>query len=749
MRILVLGSGPIFPSQGGEFESSGTQTIRAIQNLGHEAWVLNNNSASIQLQPGFADRVFIAPVQAQELQSIVQKSPPDLIFCHAGGQTALNCALETPSLKSLFAGTPPEQIRRSESRQEFDLAVSGMGLKCPSSDPGTFPLLARTEESLGGLKAHILRTQSELENLLIAFPTTSFHFHHYLEGFTEFEFEVVRDSNGSSLVIAALQNLDPAGIHTGDSKVICPPTTLPASLYYSMREAALRLANEFELLGEANIQFALNPKRTEFFVLEMNLRLSRSSCLASRITGWPIAYITAQLLLGKTLKDFPEYAHEPRLNFFAQKTPLFQFERFPGCLGKTGPNMQSLGESLCLGTTLEEAMGEVEGSCPRSINRFGGTRRDPSPIHFLSKYEDPEYSPLPQSILIVGPGPYRIGTSLEFDSFLLTVMLQLKQAGKPVQILNENPASSICDPLFSDRIWLQKPGLKNLEHILDYEKPDAILLAGAGQRGQELSLSLQSPTPILGHPISSIRLCEDRQQFEALLKRLKLPYLKPQAKPEFPCILRPSHVLGGESMRVLTKAEDVTGPTYPFLEDWQEMEADIIALNGEILALVFHEQVEPAGIHSGDSTLISPPCDISSHVLREAEHFSQILIQELNATGPLNLQFLYKNHKIMILECNLRASRTLPFSALSSEQPLLELAAWTLTHFYGTKKPNLPPKNQRRHWVRKPYFAWDRIRGSRPELGVEMRSVGESCQFREIKSLSNESVGKFRKLLGQ
>ncbi len=840
-KILVLGSGALKIGEAGEFDYSGSQAIKAIKEEKIKVILINPNIATFQTSKDLADEVYFLPVNAYFVEKVIAKERPDGIMLSFGGQTALNCGLalyEKGVLKKYkvkVLGTSVSSIELTEDREKFAKHLRSIGIPVPPSGTATslkeaktiaqkigFPLMVRAAFALGGQKSGVANNVVELEEVVKGALAVSPQvlIEKYLHHFKEIEYEVVRDASGNTVTVCNMENFDPLGIHTGDSIVVAPSQTLSNEEYHGLREASIKIVQSLKIVGECNVQFALNPSPSaeglDYFVIEVNARLSRSSALASKATGYPLAYVAAKLALGRSLLQIKnkitqvtQSFFEPALDYVVVKMPRWDLVKFVGAFDQIGSAMKSVGEVMAIGRSFEEALqkavrmqtGAFEGvtdngfankeevqkflitPTPRrlfavaeslknkvsvdTIHRFTGIdlwflyrikniveleqkflkhrnnalNKDiilelkqagfsdkkigslchktelqvrqlrksmgiepsvfnidtlagefPAKTNYLYlTYHGAHHdiSPLGKgAIVVLGSGPYHIGSSVEFDWSCVYAALALKKHKKQSIIINCNPETVSTDYDISDRLYFENLSFETVADIFEFENAFGLIVSVGGQRPNNLAGALTTAGfHILGTTAMNIDRAEDRNKFSAVLDSLNI--LQPKwisftnikqaiafTKTEnFPVLVRPSYVLSGAAMRVcynneqledfITKAA-VLSPAHPvtiskYIENAKELEFDAVAQNGELMIYGISEHVENAGVHSGDATIVYPTQRVYASTEFQLRKIAKKITKELEVTGPINIQFLVKDNIPYVIEVNLRASRTFPF----------------------------------------------------------------------------------------
>lgn len=885
-RIVVLGSGGLTIGQAGEFDYSGSQALKALREEGVESIVINPNIATVQTDPGMADRIYLEPLNLSSVEKILAFEKPDGILLGFGGQIALNLGIELDRRGTLplVLGTSIASIRKSEDREFFKQELISIGISVPQSETVYslddairagkkigYPLMLRANYCLGGLGSGKIETEEELRYRVKDMHQGIF-IEEFLEGWKEFEYEVVRDLAGQALVICSMENLDPMGIHTGESVVVAPTQTISNAEHQLLRCLSLQIAHHFDIVGECNIQFAL--KKGQYRVIEMNARLSRSSALASKATGYPLAYVATKLQLGKRLDEIPNIItgkgcafFEPALDYIVVKIPRWDFQKFQLADRRLGSEMKSVGEVMAIGRTFPEALQkairmleinstglddppfQIEDALTELCHptdqrlfslyhffRMGGTIEEAEKIShidawFLSEIkqmssfvllktfssfqhakqlgfsdrsmgrylkmseeevrrqrlewgikpwikqidalsgesdaksnylyltywaEEHDVEPVPNSpILILGSGPYRIGSSVEFDWCAVNTARTLRQCHIPTLLINSNPETVSTDFDESDRLYFEELTEERIRDISDFERLGGIIVSVGGQIANNRALPLaRLGLPILGTPVASIDCAEDREQFSTLLRELKIsqpPWICADSFESailfgkqvlYPLLIRPSYVLSGASMKVVYKETDLdqamqeaylASPHHPvviskFLESAREFEVDGVAREGQILIEAVIEHIENAGTHSGDATLVLPPQTLSPEIIQHAKKLAQQISSVLAITGPFNIQFLLQDQIVQVIECNLRASRSFPFVSKVTKSNLIDIATRQLIEKQTNAKYNATELSH--VGIKTAQFSYQRMRGVDPLPSVEMMSTGEVAGIR-------------------
>ncbi len=899
-KVLIIGSSALKIGEAGEFDYSGSQAIKALKEEGLYTILINPNIATIQTSDYLADKVYLLPINTHYVEKVIVKEQPDGIILGFGGQTALNCglALHREGILKKYnvqvLGTQISAIENTEDRQLFCNKLSEINVKFPQSQAVStvddaikyahkigFPVIIRIAYALGGLGSGICRNKNEVKTLASKALSYSSQIlvEEYLEGWKEIEYEVVRDRYDNCITVCNMENIDPMGIHTGESIVVAPSQTLSNNEYHMLREVAIKTIRHLGIVGECNIQYALDPESQDYRVIEVNARLSRSSALASKATGYPLAFIAAKLALGFGLHELPNSItkttkafFEPALDYIVVKVPRWDLKKFRLVKKQLGSSMKSVGEVMAIGRKFEEAIQKamrmldigVEGlTASRTKVEFDELEealRNPTEermfavvqalkqgysidwVHslthinkwFLYKIENivkienriassskkiskellleakqhgfsdrqianmigkdahdiyllrERYTLHPfiqhidtlaaeypaktnyvyltyncsahdfefnfkKSVFILGSGPYRIGSSVEFDWCCVITGKALREMGYKTVMINCNPETVSTDYDEFDTLFFEELTTETIWEIYDALKPMGVVVSMGGQTPNNLALKLHKiGVKILGTSPESIDAAENRSKFSAMLDELeigqpewsKLSTLQDALlfanKVGYPVLVRPSYVLSGAAMAIATDDFELTGflqkavdvsPEHPvviskFLVNAKELEFDAVAQNGEIVCSAISEHVENAGVHSGDATLVLPAQRTYLETMRQIKQFSADIAKSLNINGPFNIQFLAKDNKVKVIECNLRASRSFPFVSKTLKKNFIEIASKVIV---GKKveKMDDPSFNYDYVGVKAPEFSFTRLEGADPTTGVEMASTGE------------------------
>ena len=894
-KILILGSGGLRIGQAGEFDYSGSQAIKAVKESGIKTILVNPNIATVQTDENMADEVYLQPLNLEIVTQIIEKEQPDGIFLGFGGQTALNLglALEDAGVFTKHAitvlGTSTGSIRQTEDRELFKNALTSIGIQSPVSLCVTtvdaalkaaekigYPIMMRAGFSLGGLGSGKVTTPQELEKRaaesLAIVPQILIE--EYLLGWKEYEYEIVRDHAGNALTICNMENLDPMGVHTGESIVVAPAQTLTNHEHQHLRRMALQVAHLFKIVGECNIQFAIHPVTGDYRAIEVNARLSRSSALASKATGYPLAFVAAKLALGALLADIKNSVtqttcafFEPALDYIVVKIPRWDTHKLKAADRTIGSEMKSVGEVMSIGRSFPEALQKAVGmlnigaSClsdypqtiedPRHEIEYPTDRRLFALYQFfmnngtveeansLSKidhwflysiwhitqiekklakekltpdlfrtakqagFSDKSIGRLTQQTeqavrqsrialtimpyvkqidtlagecaaqtnylymtyhgtehdiesskerpqLVLGSGPYAIGSSVEFDWCAVNTLRTLRKMNKKSILINSNPETVSTDYDESDRLYFEQLSFERVQDIADFEKPEGIIVSVGGQVANNLAIPLaEADYHLWGTSAHSIDQAENREKFSDLLNQLgidqpewvrvtSLEKAKEFAhRVGYPVLIRPSYILSGSAMNVahddssleqyLQQAAAVSSE-HPvvlskFILDGKELEIDGVADQGRIVIEAITEHIENAGVHSGDATLVIPPQHLYLETIRRTKKITSQIAAALHITGPFNIQFIAKHNNIQVIECNLRASRSFPFVSKATNYNFISIATEVMLNQY------LPARYETLELdyvgVKAPQFSYNRLKGADPVAHVEMASTGE------------------------
>lgn len=892
-NILLLGSGGLRVGQAGEFDYSGSQAIKAFKEEGYRVILVNPNIATVQTDESMADEIYFVPLQPEFVAPIIAKENINYIALGFGGQTALNLGLELHHSGVLanhnvqVLGSSVTTIEATEDRDIFREYLEKNNVKTPKSKSATtvaeaiavgqefgYPLMLRAAFSLGGLGSGKVYDEVDLidkaSKALSGAPQVLLE--EYLTGWKEFEYEIVRDLKGNSLTICNMENLDPMGIHTGESIVIAPAQTLNDEEHQNLRNIALQCAEIFNIVGECNIQFSVNPENGDYRVIEMNPRLSRSSALASKATGYPLAFVAAKLCLGFSLNQLTNQVtkkttafFEPALDYVVVKIPRWDTHKLRLADRRIGTEMKSVGEVMGIGRTFPEALQkavqmlnigasglhdylwpihdlrqEIEFATDRRIfalYRWFFDGGDLDEAHNLSRIDywfltqiqqiaqialDVKDGISPELILkakkfgfsdktlasltnqtdaaireyrishnikpvvkqidtlagefaaetnylyttyhgfyndiesakdayvIIGSGPYSIGSSVEFDWCTVNLARQLRANGKQVIIINSNPETVSTDYDESDRLYFDALTLERVCDILDFENIAGVCVSVGGQIANNLALSLHKRGyPILGTSPLDIDKAEDRAKFSSMLNELNIDqprWISATSNEEIqafigevglPVLIRPSYVLSGAAMKVVSDHATLNqylndalliSNEHPvvisqFIENAKELEIDGVAQEGRIVIDSISEHIENAGVHSGDATLVFPPERLYLKTVNRARDIARKIVRALNISGPFNMQFIAKNNELKVIECNVRASRSFPFISKVSGKNMV--AVMTKVFIGEEVKETYNTLDCGVIGIKSPVFSYNRFKGSDPVAQVEMSSTGE------------------------
>ena len=911
-KVLILGSGALKIGEAGEFDYSGSQALKAIKEEGIETVLINPNIATVQTSEGVADRVYFLPVTPFFVEKVIAKERPDGILLAFGGQTALNCGvvlyqsgvLEKYNVRVL--GTPVQAIMDTEDRELFVQRLDEIGVKTIKSEAVEtiedarraarevgYPVIVRAAYALGGLGSGFCDNEEEL-NVLVE---KAFSFspqvlvEKSLKGWKEVEYEVVRDRFDNCITVCNMENFDPLGIHTGESIVIAPSQTLSNTDYHKLRSLAIRIIRHIGIVGECNVQYAYDPESEDYRVIEVNARLSRSSALASKATGYPLAFVAAKLGLGYGLFDLKNSVtkttsafFEPALDYVVCKIPRWDLGKFHGVDRELGSSMKSVGEVMAIGRTFEEAIqkglrmigqgmhGFVENKelvIPdidkalheptdrrifviskafragytvdqiheltmidrwflqklygimqtskelhaydlKGVNRW---RLDPQLIRLAKRQgfsdfqiaraigldddlekgmmlvrqyrkehdilpvvkqidtlaaeypaktnylyltyngteNDIDYERDHRSIIVLGSGAYRIGSSVEFDWCGVQALNTIRKEGWRGVMINYNPETVSTDYDMCDRLYFDELTFERVMDIIDLETPHGVIVSTGGQIPNNLAMRLdEQHVNILGTSAKSIDNAEDRDKFSAMLDRIGVDQPEWSAltsmddinafvrKVGFPVLVRPSYVLSGAAMNVCSNQEELerflklaanVSQKHPvvvsqFIEHAKEVEMDAVADKGEIIMYAISEHIEFAGVHSGDATIQFPAQKLYVETVRRIKRISKQIAKELNISGPFNIQYLAKGNEIKVIECNLRASRSFPFVSKVLKINFIELATRVMLGL-PVEKPNKNEFDLDYVGIKASQFSFNRLQKADPVLGVDMASTGE------------------------
>jgi carbamoyl-phosphate synthase large subunit len=919
-KVLILGSGALQIGQAGEFDYSGSQAIKALKEDRVTSVLVNPNIATIQTSEGFADKVYFIPITYESVVRVVEKEKPDSILLQFGGQTALNVGVELFEKGMLdkydikVLGTPVEAIIDTEDRFLFSIKCEEIGLKVASSKTAKniqeaatvaeeigYPVMVRIAYALGGLGSGIVNNKTELiDKAEKAFKfTNQILIEESLAGWKEVEYEIVRDKFDNCITICSMENVDPMGIHTGDSIVIAPVQTLTAKENFKLRSIGIKLIRYIGVIGECNIQYALDPDSDDYRIIEVNARLSRSSALASKATGYPLAFIATKLALGYALNEIPNNitqqtsaCFEPALDYVALKFPRWDLQKFQQVSTQLGSEMKSVGEVMSLGRSFEEVLQksirmldvgldgfvcnnlhfddlEKELSEPTDKRNFAiasalQNNYSVDQIHHLTKitkwflykmknivdnekkikgnplgkidkdlmkeakqngFSDKQIAILTNTdstvvrnyrkklgvlpvvkqidtlaaeypaqtnylyltyhgmdndielaqsdqVAVLGSGPYRIGSSVEFDWCCVTAVNSINRSGKKSIMINCNPETVSTDYDICDKLYFEELTLERVLDIFDKEQPEGVIVSTGGQVPNNLSMKLHKEgIHILGTSPKQIDNAENRHKFSQILDKINVdqPDWEEVTTLEaaksfsnnvgFPVLIRPSYVLSGAAMSIVLSEDELElylkkatelNTEHPvviskFITDAKEIEVDAVANNGELFCYAIAEHVENAGVHSGDATIVLPPQRTYLETMRRVKLITKQIAKELEISGPFNIQFIAKDNDVKVIECNLRASRSFPFVSKTLKINFIDIATRLML---GEKVAKIDKSSFDLDYVgvKASQFSFTRLKGSDPVTGVEMSSTGEvAClgdDFNEAFLKSMLSTGK-------
>ena len=908
-KVLVLGSGALKIGQAGEFDYSGSQALKALREEGISSVLVNPNIATIQNSEGIADQVYFLPVTPYFVTEIIKKERPDGILLAFGGQTALNCGTElyqTGVLKEYgvqVLGTSVEAIMYTEDRDLFVKKLDEIEMKTPVSQAVEnmedalaaarrigYPVMIRSAYALGGLGSGICPDETKFIELAESAFTFSPQIlvEESLKGWKEIEFEVIRDANDHCFTVASMENFDPLGIHTGESIVVAPTCSLTQDQVTMLQDLSKQCIRHLGIVGECNIQYAFNADTNDYRVIEVNARLSRSSALASKATGYPLAFVAAKIALGYTLDEIGEMGTPnsayvaPSLDYLICKIPRWDLTKFVGVSRRIGSSMKSVGEIMSIGRSFEEIIQKglrmigqgMHGFVGNDHTRFDNlddelanptdlrifaiaqaleegydiqriydlTKIDPWFIGKLKNIVDykvklqsynsleelpaevlkeakvlgfsdfqiarfvlkptsgnmekenlavrayrkklgilpavkrintvasehPEltnylymtygadgydvnYYKNEKSVVVLGSGAYRIGSSVEFDWCSVNAIQTARKLGYKSIMINYNPETVSTDYDMCDRLYFDELSFERVLDVIDLEQPRGVIVSVGGQIPNNLAMKLyRQSVPILGTSPISIDRAENRNKFSAMLDQLGIDQPAWQeltslddvktfvAKVGYPVLVRPSYVLSGAAMNVCYDEEELTrflqmasevSKEYPvvvsqFMQETKEIEFDAVAQNGEVVEYAISEHIEYAGVHSGDATLVFPAQQIYFSTARQIKKISRRIAQELNISGPFNIQFLARKNEVKVIECNLRASRSFPFVSKVLKRNFIETATRIMLDAPYTR-PDKSAFDIDRIGLKASQFSFARLQNADPVLGVDMSSTGE------------------------
>ena len=908
-KVLVLGSGALKIGQAGEFDYSGSQALKALREEGIRSVLVNPNIATIQTSEGIADQVYFLPVTTHFVTEIIKKERPDGILLAFGGQTALNCGTELYQKGILkeygveVLGTSVDAIMYTEDRDLFVKKLDEIEMKTPVSQAVEnmedalaaarrigYPVMIRSAYALGGLGSGICPNEEKFIELAESAFTFSPQIlvEESLKGWKEIEFEVIRDANDHCFTVASMENFDPLGIHTGESIVVAPTCSLRQSQVEMLQELSKNCIRHLGIVGECNIQYAFNADTDDYRIIEVNARLSRSSALASKATGYPLAFVAAKIALGYTLDQIGEMGTPnsayvaPELDYLICKIPRWDLTKFAGVSRHIGSSMKSVGEIMSIGRSFEEIIQKGLRMIGQGMHGFVGndgvhfdnlddelenptdlrifaiaialekgygidriyelTKIDPwflgklkNIVDYKQKLEslnsleeitpeimreakrlgfsdfqiarfvlkpaggnmekenlavrdhrksmnilpavkrintvasehpeltnylymtyavegyDVNYYKNEKSVVVLGSGAYRIGSSVEFDWCSVNAIQTARKLGYKSIMINYNPETVSTDYDMCDRLYFDELSFERVLDVIDLEQPKGVIVSVGGQIPNNLAMKLhRQSVPILGTSPVSIDRAENRNKFSAMLDQLGIdqPAWKELTSMEdmhefiekvgYPVLVRPSYVLSGAAMNVCHNEEELTrflqmakqvSKEYPvvvsqFMQNTKEIEFDAVAQNGEVVEYAISEHIEYAGVHSGDATLVFPAQQIYFSTARRIKKISRQIAKELNISGPFNIQFLAKNNEVKVIECNLRASRSFPFVSKILKRNFIETATRIMLDAPYTQ-PDKSAFDIDRIGVKASQFSFARLQNADPVLGVDMSSTGE------------------------
>ena len=909
-KVLLLGSGALKIGEAGEFDYSGSQALKALREEGVSTVLINPNIATVQTSEGVADQIYFLPIQSYFVERVIQKERPDGILLAFGGQTALNCGVELDRLGILekynvkVLGTPVKAIMNTEDRELFVQQLDEIDIKTIKSEACEtveqarkaattlgYPVIIRAAYALGGLGSGFADNEEELDKIC----EKAFSFspqvlvEKSLKGWKEIEYEVVRDQYDNCITVCNMENFDPLGIHTGESIVIAPSQTLTNSEYHKLRKLAIKIVRHIGIVGECNVQYAFDPKSEDYRVIEVNARLSRSSALASKATGYPLAFVAAKLGMGYGLFELKNSVtkttsafFEPALDYVVCKIPRWDLSKFRGVDKELGSSMKSVGEVMAIGRNFEEAIqkglrmigqdmhGFVENK-ELEIKDIEAALREPTDkrifviskamhkgytvdqIHELTKIDHwflyklkhiidvdeqlkncnintldktllrtakiygftdfqiaravgledevdnmhkavlvvrqlrKSYGILPvvkqidtlaaeypaqtnylyvtysgvdsdikfetdrKSVIVLGSGAYRIGSSVEFDWCGVQALNTIRKQGYRSIMINYNPETVSTDYDMCDRLYFDELTFERVMDIIDLETPHGVIVSTGGQIPNNLAVYLDAENVnILGTKAKDIDNAEDRAKFSAMLNDIGVNQPEWRAltsmadiqefvdRVGFPVLVRPSYVLSGAAMNVCSNndelerflklaanvSEDHPVVVSKFIEHAKEIEMDAVARNGEIMAYAISEHIEFAGVHSGDATIQFPPQKLYVETVRRVKRISRQIAKALHINGPFNIQFMARDNDILVIECNLRASRSFPFVSKVLKLNFIDLATKIMLGI-PVEKPSKNLFDLDYVGIKASQFSFNRLQKADPVLGVDMSSTGE------------------------
>ena len=909
-KVIILGSGALKIGEAGEFDYSGSQALKALREEGIETVLVNPNIATIQTSENIADRIYFLPVTPYFVEKVIAKEKADGLMLAFGGQTALNCGVSLYK-KGIFErynirvlGTPVQAIINTEDREIFvnklneinvktinSIAVENIEDAVKAAKELEYPVIIRAAYALGGMGSGFCNNEEELRNLGIKALSYSDQLliEKSLKGWKEVEYEIVRDKYDNCITVCNMENFDPLGIHTGESIVVAPSQTLSNIEYHKLRQIAIRIIRHFGIIGECNVQYALDPQSEDYRVIEVNARLSRSSALASKATGYPLAFVAAKLGLGYGLHELKNSitktttaCFEPALDYIVCKIPRWDLNKFQGVSKEIGSSMKSVGEVMAIGRTFEEVIQKGLRMLGQGMHGFLGNqnltfenldnelinptdsrifaiadalernysidkihdltnidkwflvklrnileiknelsafnclesipdellleakqsgfsdfqiarfvlkskssditqdmhivrnyRKSKNIVPFVKQIDtlageypaltnylymtyngsehDVEFAKDNRSVIVLGSGAYRIGSSVEFDWCSVNAVQTIRKEGFRSIMINYNPETVSTDYDTCDRLFFEELSFERVMDIVDLESPKGLVLSMGGQIPNNLAIRLhEQDVSIFGTHPSSIDRAENRHKFSSMLDELKIDQPRWRELTSikaifdfadevgFPLLVRPSYVLSGAAMNVVSNNSELehflnlaknVSKQYPvvvseFIENAKEIEIDCVANKGDIIAYAISEHIEYAGVHSGDATIVFPPQKIYFETARRIKKIAKKIASELNITGPFNMQFLAKDNDVMVIECNLRASRSFPFVSKVLKINFIDIATKVMLG-RDVKKLEKSIFDIEHIGIKAPQFSFSRLHKADPVLGVDMASTGE------------------------
>lgn len=909
-KVIILGSGALKIGEAGEFDYSGSQALKALREEGIETVLVNPNIATIQTSENIADRIYFLPVTPYFVEKVIAKEKADGLMLAFGGQTALNCGVSLYK-KGIFErynirvlGTPVQAIINTEDREIFvnklneinvktinSIAVENIEDAVKAAKELEYPVIIRAAYALGGMGSGFCNNEEELRNLGIKALSYSDQLliEKSLKGWKEVEYEIVRDKYDNCITVCNMENFDPLGIHTGESIVVAPSQTLSNIEYHKLRQIAIRIIRHFGIIGECNVQYALDPESEDYRVIEVNARLSRSSALASKATGYPLAFVAAKLGLGYGLHELKNSitktttaCFEPALDYIVCKIPRWDLNKFQGVSKEIGSSMKSVGEVMAIGRTFEEVIQKGLRMLGQGMHGFLGNqnltfenldnelinptdsrifaiadalernysidkihdltnidkwflvklrnileiknelsafnylesipdellleakqsgfsdfqiarfvlkskssditqdmhivrnyRKSKNIVPFVKQIDtlageypaltnylymtyngsehDVEFDKDNRSVIVLGSGAYRIGSSVEFDWCSVNAVQTIRKEGFRSIMINYNPETVSTDYDTCDRLFFEELSFERVMDIVDLESPKGLILSMGGQIPNNLAVRLhEQNVSIFGTHPSSIDRAENRHKFSSMLDELKIDQPRWRELTSikaifdfaeevgFPLLVRPSYVLSGAAMNVVSNSAELehflnlaknVSKQYPvvvseFIENAKEIEIDCVANKGDIIAYAISEHIEYAGVHSGDATIVFPPQKIYFETARRIKKIAKKIASELNITGPFNMQFLAKDNDVMVIECNLRASRSFPFVSKVLKINFIDIATRVMLG-RDVKKLEKSIFDIEHIGIKAPQFSFSRLHKADPVLGVDMASTGE------------------------